>query len=72
MLQRLAAAPGRLGRAVDREALTTAGNRHVERRLDLAQVFVEHPTEVGQTIVVDRRQQQLDRPLLCGCLSFHG
>ena len=28
---------------------------------DLTQVFVEHAAEVGQAIVVDRRQQQFHR-----------
>src|SRR5262249_44859760 len=48
------------GGAAHREFLAAGRDADVERVLDLAQVLVERATQVGETLVVDRRESDFD------------
>ncbi len=54
------------GVAAQREVLAAARDRDVERGLDLAQVFVERAAQVGEALVVDRRETSSTRSGLQG------
>ncbi|MPN31017.1 hypothetical protein SDC9_178488 [bioreactor metagenome] len=54
----------------DRQALVAAADDHVEAGLDLPDVLVQRPAQVGQQGVVDRREGEIDRSLLRGRLSL--
>jgi hypothetical protein len=47
--------------AAHREPAAAAGDGHVERGLDLAQVLVERAAEPREALIVDRLELDLDR-----------
>jgi hypothetical protein len=58
MLERLCRALRQV--AAHRELAAAARDRHVERRLDLAQVLVERAAQPREALVVDRLEPDLD------------
>ena len=55
----------------DSEALAPASDADVERGLDLPQVLVERPAEVGEALVVDRLESELEgKEYLAGTFSI--
>jgi hypothetical protein len=66
MLERFRAAGGRFGGAMDRETLAATRDSDIERSFDLPQVFIEGAAQIGETDVVDWREQQLHRALARG------
>ena len=69
-LQRLGRARRlRRRRRATRERAAAMRDRDVERRLDLAQVGVERPAQVGERAVVERRERELDG---CSCFRRDG
>src|SRR5581483_12038979 len=59
--QRLGCEPGLLRPPVQRELLAAAGDRDVERPLDLLEVFVERAAQIGEALVVDGHEGKFDR-----------
>ena len=55
---------GRTRCAIDlpaqRKPFATTRNRDVKRCLDLSEIFVEHAAQVGEALIVDRREPEFD------------
>ena len=61
-LQRLGGARRLRRFATQREALAAPGDDDIERGFDLAQILVERAAQIGQLVVVDRREHEFDWP----------
>ena len=61
LLQRFRGDAALIATAVNAEGLAAAGNRNIESGLDMLEVRVERPAQIGEAFVVYWRKREFDR-----------